>query len=159
MKKMAFVVPLLFLIISCDGQEKKIKTIKTDQTKGQNPKEEVHVNRTYDKKGNLVRFDSTYTYFYSSKGHDSSMVGLDTVIRHFNAFYNTDFSKKWNREFENMFLMDSLYQYDFPNKDFFSKRFELNMERMKKMMIQMDSLKTSYLKEPKLMNKKKEIQK
>lgn len=44
--------------------------------------------------------------------------------------------------------MDSLYKYDFPNEDYFSKRFELNMEHMKKMMFQIDSIKSSFLKVP-----------
>jgi hypothetical protein len=148
MKTFLLFLTIIFLIFSCKDQNKSPNTIHTSQSKGQNPKEDVQVNKTFDKKGNLVKFDSTYTYSYTSNGLDSSRVMLDTVLQHFKSFYDSDFSERWNKEFEKVFLSDSLFKYDFPNEDYFSKRFELNTEHMKKMMLQMDSMKTNILKKP-----------
>lgn len=145
MRDLIFPVMLL-LLSSCEGQNKKPKDEHLVQTKGTNPKEEVKVNKTYDKKGNLIRYDSAYSYQYTSKGLDSSKMKLDTMLRKFKDLSDKDLNKMWDQQFKDLFMTDSLFKYDLPNEDYFSKRFELNLERMRKMMSEMDSLKTSDLK-------------
>jgi hypothetical protein len=155
MKKYLCVVTIVAIISSCNGQQKtkeeksgSDKTVTKEDKKGNNPKVDVKVNKTYDKKGNLIRFDSTYTYYYSDKGKkDSAMTGLDTVFRRFKDFYSNNLSPKMNRSFEDMFFNDTLFRYDFMNDNFFRKRFELNEQEMSNMLRQMDSMKTAYLKE------------
>jgi len=68
-------VSLLFVNFSgCNGQTPKGKselaeTKQATPLKGDSldkPRIGVKVNKQYDDKGNIVRFDSTYSYFYSS---------------------------------------------------------------------------------------------
>src|SRR3954463_11454636 len=106
MKPIVFLLPVFFLVLSCEGQDKKQKNVHTDKTYGTNPKEEVKVNKTYDKNGHLVKFDSTFSYRYSSKGKDSSRVKLDTVLQKFQSVYKNEFTDQWDKEFKNVFLND-----------------------------------------------------
>jgi hypothetical protein len=155
MKKYTPVLIMLVIIGSCNGQQKtkeeknsSNKTVTKEDKKGNNPKVDIKVNKTYDAKGNIIRLDSAYTYYYSNKGKkDSAMIGLDTVFNRFKNFYSSRMSPMMNRSFENMFLNDTLFRYDFLNEDFFRKRFELNDRLMGDMLRQMDSLKTAFLKE------------
>jgi hypothetical protein len=161
MKIKLFFLTLLIIVTSCQGQDKKEKpkTYQKAETKGTNPKVDVKVNKKYDSKGNLIKFDSTYSYTYTSKGADSSKVRLDSITEGFKAFSNNNLTEKWNKEFKDIFMNDSLYKYDFPNEDYFSKRFDLNMARLQQMMKQMDSLKTSFLKEPPKPQQKRSLKK
>lgn len=143
-------VLLAFMItVACNSQTKqkdsKAKTVNVEKTEGVNPKIKTRVNKQYDSKGNLVKFDSTYSYFYTSKGNDSAKVGLDTLVKEFKSYYSTHMTSGIYRHFDDIFLTDSLFKYDFLNDDYFRKRFELNMAKMNDMFQQMDSLKTQYL--------------
>jgi hypothetical protein len=105
MKKL--LVALLFVFsVACDSQTKKntkpeIKNKISSETLGTNPKVQVNVNRKYDNKGNLIRFDSTYSYFYSTRGLDSTRTSVDTAFRNFR---NT-FPFKWQNEFNSIFII------------------------------------------------------
>lgn len=149
MKNNLIIMIFLMLIISCNAQDKKekLKTVNTEQKKEGNPKLDIKVNKTYDSKGNLVKLDSTYSYFYSSKGRDSAKVSLDTAFSRFKSYYSTKAPGLINKNFNEMFFNDSLLKYDFGNKDFFSKRFELNYNKMNSLFFKMDSLKNEFLKE------------
>jgi hypothetical protein len=116
---------------------------------GENPKVNVKVNKKYDDKGNLIRYDSTYSYVYSSGGKDSVKESVDSVFKRFRSYYNENFSANMDKKLNELFWNDSLFKYDFMNKDFFSKRFELNEERMDTIFREMDSLKNEFLKKPK----------
>lgn len=140
----------LIITVACNSQagqkDAKAKTVNVEKTEGVNPKIKTRVNKQYDSKGNLMKFDSTYSYFYTSKGNDSTKVGLDTLVKEFKSYYSQQMTSGINRHFNDIFLTDSLFKYDFLNDDYFRKRFELNMAIMHDMFKQMDSLKTHYLK-------------
>lgn len=117
--------------------------------KGENPKVAIKVNKKYDDRGNLIYLDSTYSYFYSSNGRDSIQISVDSAFKQFQSYYDKGFSSKIENKINELFWNDSLFKYDFLNKDFFSKRFELNRERMDKIFQEIDSLKNEFLIKPK----------
>jgi hypothetical protein len=139
------VVALIIGLANCNGQNqiKDAKDSNQQRDSANNPKVSVRVNRKYDSKGNLIRFDSTYSFRYSSRGNDSSMTSLDTIFRNFKS----DFPFEWKTGFENFFMTDSLARYDFLNPDYFSKRFDLNIKEIRDHFRRMDSLKNRYLHE------------
>jgi hypothetical protein len=144
MEKFITLILVLLFFSYCDSQNKekqKPKGVDSEASSGTNPKVSVKVNKKYDSKGNLIKFDSTYSYYYSSRGRDSSRISLDTMF----SKYKTDFPLGWRTEFEDIFMNDSLIRYDFLNPDYFSKRFELNMERLRRYFSHMDSTKMKYL--------------
>lgn len=160
--KLIAVISSTAIMISCNAQnkekERNLKTISSEKTEGTNPRIKTKVNKQYDSKGHIVKFDSTYSYYYTSKGFDSTKVKLDTIIKEFKSFYTTNLITGFNKRLNDIFLADSLFKYDFLNKDYFRKRFELNAVKMNELFREMDSLKTNYLKliQPeKPVNKKK----
>jgi hypothetical protein len=111
-----------------------------------NPKTSVTVNKKYDDKGNLLRYDSTYSYSYRSPGGRHATIGADTLYRHFHSYYLGNYDSLFNKKLGDVFFNDSLYKYDFLQPDYFSKRFELNESYLKNLLRQMDSIKTDYMK-------------
>jgi hypothetical protein len=138
---MRFVLVSVLLTVglsSCNGQERK-KTVTKDQNK---PKTNIKVIKKYDKNGNLVKYDSTYSYYYSNVKNDS--IVRDSAFSQFRRYFNNKYKFSEEPFFRDLFFQDSLLKYDFYNKDFFSKRFQNNMDKMGKLFDQMDSLKNQY---------------
>lgn len=163
MKTIFFFITLSITAIGCNSQNKsenKIpKTDITEQTKGTDPKVDVKVNKQYDSKGNLIKYDSTYSYFHTSKGVDSSKIALDSIFRDFKLEYSSNFSKLVDEEFKDLFLSDTLFRYDFLNNDYFKKRFEMNSKKFEELFSEMDVRKSEFLNkintEQPMKNKKK----
>lgn len=160
-------VSLLFVVFSgCNGQTKKensqlAETKKVTPLKEDSlakPRIDVKVNRQYDDKGNIVRFDSTYSYFYSSpKG--SMHLGNDSVFSSFRSFFEKSYPDLMDSRTNHIFFNDSLFKYDFFNDDYFQKRFELNNRMFENMYQQMDSIKRGFMKQnyPNGYQKKKKV--
>ena len=149
-------VSLLFVTFSgCNGQTQKAneqllsdkgKTNITKDDEENKPRIDVKVNRQYDDKGRMIKFDSSYTYFYSSpKG--SKQIGNDSIFNSFRSFFDKSYPDYMNRKNDNIFFNDSLFKYDFFNDNYFQKRFELNEKMFENMYQQMDSIKKEFLKQ------------
>ena len=110
------------------------------------PKITVRVNKQLDDKGRIVKYDSTYSYFYSSpKGILHK--GNDSIYSSFRSFFDKSYSDLMDRKSNDIFFNDSLFKYDFFNDNYFEKRFEMNEKMFKNMYQQMDSIKRDYLKQ------------
>ncbi len=99
-------------LMSCNGQTKEANK----QNKDISPQTNIKVNKQYDKNGNIIRYDSTYSSYYSNIKGDTSLkdsifkISRTGLIRVF--FSNQPF-------FKNFFFEDTLLKYDFYKKDFF----------------------------------------
>jgi hypothetical protein len=125
------IIPILFLLFfSCNAQEKKQERNEQNSIK---PDENVQVNKEYDEFGNLIRYDSVYSYSYSSneKMNDSLKMKFQ---RHFNnhSLFNDSF-------FNDFFKRDSI-SGDFNHKNFFFDGFMNQDEHIKSIMKRMDSI-------------------
>jgi hypothetical protein len=59
------IIPIFFLVFfNCQGQE----TQQKNKESAIKPDENIQVNKEYDDQGNLTRYDSIYSYSYSSNG-------------------------------------------------------------------------------------------
>lgn len=134
---------LILGLFSCN-KEKHVSVAGADTTKGK-PRVEVKVSRKYDDKGNLIRFDSLYTSFYSNLRNDSLFA--DSLFRSFHESFNRDQPNLLDRQFRGMFFKDTLLAPDFFSRDFFLRRYELNDQYMRKMMRDMDSIKNRFYEE------------
>ena len=70
-------LPFIFLTSNCqqmkdNRQETKKVTKEQLSEKGENPQVDIKVNKEYDDNGNLIRYDSAYTSFYSNFKGDST---------------------------------------------------------------------------------------
>ncbi|MEY3238468.1 MAG: hypothetical protein RI883_2569 [Bacteroidota bacterium] len=150
MKKI-FYYSILFigLFSSCDDKsekknQKETTIISTQKEEKENPQINVKVNKRYDKKGNLIAFDSTYSYYYSNRTGDKVL--MDSLFKEFKPFIIKEFPLMKDKHFNDLFLNDTLFYNDFFHEDYFRKRLELNEKYMKNMMLQMDSIKNEFFK-------------
>lgn len=144
MKKAIVMMLLSFLCGGCNGQknqnEKVKEPIPSNDTIAK-PKVDIKVNKKYDDKGNLMQYDSTYSYFYSSPGFENS-VSSDSLFSNFKIPLRNDFKSLLDDNMNSIFFTDSLFKYDFYNNDYFSKRYQLNRQRFENMFKRMDSIKS-----------------
>jgi hypothetical protein len=132
----ALVMPMT--LMSCNGQTKNSEKELKDNV----PHKNIVVNKEYDENGNLIRFDSTYSYYYSNTNKDSTL--RDSIFDNFTDHFNQSYSFSNHPFFKDFFFQDSLLMYDFYKKDFFYERFRNNMERMDSLFREMDILKNDF---------------
>jgi hypothetical protein len=131
---------LTAFICSCSSQASRNKIITENKLAADTtnkPKTDIRVNKKYDDKGNLIEFDSTYSYFYSNP-HLKGNILADSLINDLKLPLKNNFDENMN----SIFFNDSLFKYDFFNNDYFSKRFEMNRKQIENMFHQMDSVKS-----------------
>ena len=110
------IIASLFLSVAvlsgCKGQnnEETNKSINQPQT-------EVTVNKEYDENGNVIRYDSTYSYYYSNI--DGDYLLEDSIISNFKDYFNKNFGFPSSPFFDEFFIQDSLMQYNLFNNDIF----------------------------------------
>jgi hypothetical protein len=143
---------LFVVFFGCNAQTQKGSAQQGDKNSSKaavndslnKPRIDVKVNKQYDDKGHIIKFDSTYSYYYSSpKG--SSRLANDSVFSSFRSFFEKSYPNLMDRNSNSIFFNDSLFKYDFFNDDYFQKRFELNQKMFGNMYRQMDSIKRDYL--------------
>ena len=150
MKKLMFLsVALLLSLYSCnskkDAKSEKfsleaslIDTIK--------PKTNYSVHKEYDKYGNLISVDSTYSYIYSNGNLPDKM--QEKIFEQFKSELSTKFPGLHNDFFNNFFgdenINDSVFKDNFYSPNYFFKNQNKQITRMLK---RMDSIKNSFYKE------------
>ena len=143
MKNWMIILLSFFTLISCNAQDKKEEDNKSNKisTETNQPKIDYKVNKEYDENGNLIRLDSTYTYYYSNIDKDAMM--KDSILKKLNQHFNMKdaFSSSF---FEDFFREDNFIKDDFFQEDFFRGNLKRNHEMMNKMMQRMDSLKNQF---------------
>mgnify|MGYP003972198063 FL=1 len=115
MKKLIFLV--LFCLIISNFSFAQIE-VYIDTSKTESPNESWNVNKRYDKDGNIIQYDSSYSYSYSSNGE---YLNIDSLISNFGM----------NNFFSNPFEIDSTF-------NFFNQRNRM-IEDVFKEFIQIDS--------------------
>lgn len=142
MTRAVFIAIVMYMtLLSCNGQKKD----EVNKSSKNLPQTNIKVNKEYDKKGNLIKYDSTYSYYYSNiAGKD----GLkDSIFSSFKDRFNKEYYFSKRPYFNDFFFQDSLLDYDFYKKDFFYKRYLGNMLRMERLFHEMDSLKNDFYKD------------
>jgi len=140
MKRIASIaIALSVTLYSCNGQEGKTKESKVASNI---PQTNIKVDKQYDKNGNLIKYDSTYSYYYSNVQSDINL--KDSILNNFKKQFNKRYFFSGDPFFNDLFFEDSLLMYDFYKKDFFLNRFRNNMRRMDSLFWGMDSLKNNF---------------
>ncbi|MCF7561843.1 hypothetical protein L3X39_14450 [Sabulilitoribacter multivorans] len=124
------IIPIFFLIFfNCSGQQKQ----QENKEPAIKPDENIQVNKEYDEYGNLTRYDSIYSYSYSSNGKLNDSIKMQ-FQRHFNnhSFFNDSF-------FNDFFKRDSITGH-FNPENFFFDGFMNQDTHIKSMMKRMDSI-------------------
>jgi hypothetical protein len=141
MKRMDLIAFVLSVtLISCNGQSDKQNG--GSDTSSAAPRTNIKVDKQYDSNGNLIKYDSTYSYYYSNVSNNKNM--RDSIFSDFRNHFNQKYFFSDDPFFNDLFFQDSLLKYDFYRKDFFMNRFRNNMGLMDTLFWRMDSLKNSF---------------
>lgn len=109
------------------------------------PEIKINVNKQHDSNGNVIKYDSTYSYFYSVPDGNLKKISNDTIYKKFESFFDEKYQPILKAKQDHIFNNDSLFKYDFFNNDYFYKRFEKNYQLFEEMFKSMDSIKHDYL--------------
>jgi hypothetical protein len=140
MKSISYLIIAALLVSNgCSGQTKNKENPKENPN---NPKTNIRVNKEFDKSGNLIRYDSTYTYFNSTIEKNPWLE--DSIFNAFKEHFNKSYFFSKEPYFEHFFFNDSLLMKDFYKNDFFIHRFRNNSEAMDSLFLKMDKLKNDY---------------
>ena len=111
MKKLVLAIVFFILSVECKAQDNNLSYLPNYSLDSTKPQTKIIVNKEYDENGNLISFDSTYSYFYSNIQQDS-LLGDSTF-----AQFKTDFCNSYlgNQKplLNDLFFEDSLLYYDF----------------------------------------------
>ncbi|WP_067028915.1 hypothetical protein [Allomuricauda sp. CP2A] len=115
---------LLLALTSCQGQEKKESEMvkEGDHKEMAQPKGSWKVDREFDENGNLIRYDSIYTWSSDSLD-DLSGLDRDSLLSNFESKFYSHFSQFKDQGFGDLFEPDSLFSKRFFNEDFFKSDF------------------------------------
>lgn len=138
-KKQIIALLLILVFVSCSGQNKKELNIEKNL-----PKTDVKVTKEYDKNGNLIRLDSTYTYYYSSNNKDTLFSNFH--LKEFKNNFNTQFESLDSLFLKDYFLKEHFKINEFFNENFFEDNFKKNQKEIENIMKQMDSLRLHFYK-------------
>ena len=105
------------------------------------------VNKQYDEKGNIIRYDSSYTYIYTYPNGKSKEINIDSLYNSFKPYFFDKGFDMMHKPFNDFFEMDSTFQQHFFDEDYFMNQFEREMFRFDDLMREMDSLRNIFLKE------------
>lgn len=121
---------LLFMIglvsVSCKGQKKETKIVETEENRDnivEKPKGTWKVDKEFDENGNLIWYDSIYSWSSNDKFENLSSIDRDSLMQSFKSRFFTNFSGFENQGFETVFSQDSLFSKHFFTDDFFDSNF------------------------------------
>ena len=140
MKTSILILALASLSLSsCNAQDKndndsEKNSMSFNSEEQAPPKGSWKVNREFDEDGNLISYDSTYTYSYSNINGDSLPdAEMEEIQRHFESLFRNN---ERSAAMMHRFMNDSLTT----GNDFFNNRFFMNdafsrdfQEQMRKM--------------------------
>ncbi len=155
MKKTFLVLLLLGTIMGCRAQdEPSRKDAKAMEREDENkPKVDWKVNKQYDDKGNLVRYDSTYSWSYSGKWGAESPAA-DSIMNSFKKHFGQGFPSFFGHGFTDAWSDSSFYQ-GFMEPGYLLNRLDNSYSDMEEMMHTLDSIGNSFFGEPDIVTKPK----
>lgn len=141
MKRTLLLLPTLLLMVSCHGQEQKDQPKKTkDNIAQEQPKGNWEVNREYDEDGNLISYDSIYSWSSSDAAKNMAKMDKDSLLQSFQMHMSKGFSPFDDENFSSFFADDSLFTKHFFQNDFFESQLGkdfMDLNEMHKRMAEM----------------------
>ncbi|MCK3684858.1 hypothetical protein [Maribellus sp. YY47] len=150
MKTLVLSIVVALFTLGCSAQdqpEKGGKKLSEKKDAKNKPEEHWTVNKEVDENGNVISYDSTYTWSYTNTEGDSVNVDVDSMMQSFESFFNKKMPSVWGESLMNPMFGDSLLSRDFFSDNYFHDRFENDFFDVDKMFQRMDSLRESFFKQ------------
>lgn len=136
-------------LMACNNPEKEASKIENDlqDTTLIKPTEKWDVHKEYDEFGNLIKYDSIYTWAYSNKNGDDLSVNLDSIMDTFKGYFGKNTPYEWREDFFYFPKKDSLFMHDFFKEDYFYRSWQDRHTELEAMIQRMDSARNSFLRQ------------
>ncbi|MCK0135140.1 hypothetical protein [Arenibacter sp. S6351L] len=147
MKKFVFSLLSGLILVACQAQDDRNKSKvdlaekNTDSISVNKPKISWKVDKKYDEKGNVIGYDSIYSYSYSNLKNLPKEMNLDSIMNSMKFFSQGNLSFFMEGHNLGQFMdMDSIMNGSQYFKDFFERQRSNNFSDMRELFQQMDSL-------------------
>ena len=133
-------ITVAMLSVSCKGQNKDTHADSNgnDGNITEAPQGSWKVNKEFDENGNLIKYDSIYSWSSSNQFANLSTPQRDSLMQAFKSRFFTDFSIFENQGFDDVFAEDSLFSKRYFNNGFFESDFGsdlMNLDKIKQRML------------------------
>ncbi|WP_289062224.1 hypothetical protein [uncultured Zobellia sp.] len=150
MKKYTVMLLAAFLCTACNSQEKESRDKHIAQNKENTtstPMGSWKINKEFDEAGNLIRYDSIYSYSSGSNLDELASFDRDSVLKSMQSrFYKNFSSFNFDQEgFGDFFKEDSLFTRRFFSDDFFESDFGKDFMRIDEMHERMEAMQKHFL--------------
>lgn len=154
-KKKTLLIIVTFLMLgTIIGFSVNVNTTESDKkdtpqedTLKTNPKIDIKVKKAYDDEGNIIRYDSTYSYIYTYPDGKQRNINMDSLFQRFQPYFFDRSPDIMQDPFKRFFEKDSFYENHFLEHDYFMQQFQKERFQFKEMIKQMDSLRNQFLKD------------
>lgn len=133
-----FLLALLFLGNSCQAQEKEEEMKAQEQKETKKPETAGgawKVHREFDESGNLIRYDSIYSWSSEDAMENLETLDRDSLLQAMRSRFYRHFTRIDSLAFPNFFGRDSLFTKGFFDDGFFKSDFGrdfLDIDHMRK---------------------------
>ena len=148
MKKLAMLSLAAILTSSCKGQEqKKEENSQKDNTEqiAEQPEGTWKVDKEFDEDGNLIRYDSIYSWSSSDDLGDLVQKNPDSLLQSFQSKFYRNFKGFDKQGFGDMFAEDSLFTKRFFDDDFFDSEFGQDFMDIDRIRERMETMQQRFL--------------
>ncbi|MEW2921224.1 hypothetical protein AB1A65_07130 [Muricauda sp. ANG21] len=145
MKKLILISLLSLACFGCKGQERKTDEAKENTNLAEQPKGNWKVNREFDENGNLIQYDSIYSWSSSDYVDDLAQMDRDSLFTSFRSRFSRSFSQFDNDGFPNFFAEDSLFSKHFFKDDFFESPIGRDFMDLDKIHKKMEEMQRQFL--------------
>ena len=150
MKKYSILVLSALVTMSCNSQEKndadntQIEKNKAQITEA--PKGSWKVNREFDEDGNLIRYDSIYSWSSETDIDALATIDRDSILKSMQSRFYRGFSDFNKEGFSDLFANDSLFTKHFFTDDFFDSDFGQDFMDIDRVRERMEAMQRKFLK-------------
>lgn len=145
MKHMLTMLLASFFLMGCQGQEKKEQELEEKNEVVEQPKGSWKVNRDFDEEGNLIRYDSIYSWSSTENMGDLMQMDRDSIFQSFRSQFSRNFSGFEDFTGNGLFAQDSLFVKRFFADDFFESKFGQDFMDLDKMHQEMEAMQKRFL--------------
>ncbi len=164
MNKYVILLLTTCISMSCNSQESKRKEEVENKVEVTNeaPKGSWNVHREFDPAGNLIRYDSIYSWSSGADLNQLTTLDRDSIIKSMQSKFYRNFSHFdfGDGRFESFFDEDSLFSKRFFNEDFFDSDFGKDFMDINKIHERMENMQKQFMDryQPLIDPKKEKIQ-
>lgn len=152
MRKLVILSLATILTVSCNAQEKNKGKKSTDISQNeksinQEPKGTWEVHKELDENGNIIRYDSIYSWSSFDDLKHFKKADLDSIMSSFQSRFSSQLSNLDNDVFSGFFENDSIFMNQFFDDDFFNRELKKQMPDMKTIHKQMMEMRNRFFKD------------